>query len=81
VFIVIEMDSYGHYFHQARTKMVIQSVEPQWEEDFHIELEGSRGMRILLYEERANQTISLKGKAEIEVSTKFEVHLRASPDR
>jgi hypothetical protein len=48
--------------------MVIQSTEPQWEEDFHIELEGSKGMRILLYEEDSKQIAALKGKAELEVT-------------
>ena len=48
--------------------MVIQSTETQWEEDFHIELEGSKGMRILLYEEDSKQIAALKGKAELEVT-------------
>ena len=48
--------------------MAIKSLEPHWEEDFHIDLEGARGMRILLYEEDAKQNAVLRGKAEIEVS-------------
>ena len=64
---MIELDSYGHYFHKARTKMVVKSTEPNWEEDFHIELEGTRGLRILLYEEDSMQMTNLRGKAEMEV--------------
>ena len=71
VYTVLELDSYGHFFHQARTKMIIKSMEPQWEEDFHIELEGTRGMRILLYEEDSKQVSILKGKAELEVETLY----------
>lgn len=47
--------------------MAIKSLEPRWEEDFHIDLEGARGMRILLYEEDAKQVAILRGKTEIEV--------------
>ncbi|XP_046636503.1 active breakpoint cluster region-related protein-like [Daphnia pulicaria] len=68
VYVVFELDSCGHYFHKARTKMAIKSLEPRWEEDFHIDLEGARGMRILLYEEDAKQNAILRGKAEIELS-------------
>ncbi|KZS09651.1 putative Active breakpoint cluster region-related protein [Daphnia magna] len=68
VYVVFELDSYGHYFHKARTRMAVKSLEPRWEEDFHIDLEGARGMRILLYEEDAKQTHILRGKAELELS-------------
>ena len=68
-YVVIELDSYGHYFHKVRTKMVVKSTEPHWEEDFSVELEGTRGLRILLYEEDCMQTAVLRGKAEIEVLT------------
>ena len=47
--------------------MVVKSAEPHWEEDFNVELEGTRGLRILLYEEDYMQVAVLKGKAEIEV--------------
>ena len=47
--------------------MTVKSVEPRWEEDFHIDLEGTRGMRVLLYEEDAQQMAILRGKAELEV--------------
>nr|CAG4643078.1 EOG090X0302 [Ilyocryptus agilis] len=66
--VVIELDSYGHYFHKARTKMAIRSLEPHWEEDFNLELEGTRGLRVLVYEEDAKQGPVLRGKAELELS-------------
>lgn len=47
--------------------MAVKSLEPRWEEDFHLDLEGARGMRILLYEEDAKQLAILRGKTEIEV--------------
>ena len=49
--------------------MVSKSLKPRWEEDFHIDLEGARGMRILLYEEDLQQIIILRDKAEVEVQT------------
>lgn len=53
--------------------MIIKSLEPRWEEDFHLELEGTRGLRVLVYEEDSKQSPVLRGKAELEVN-KF-VHL------
>ena len=47
--------------------MTVKSVEPRLEEDFHIDLEGTRGIRVLLYEEDAQQMAILRGKAELEV--------------
>lgn len=47
--------------------MAIRTVEPRWEEDFNLELEGTRGLRVLVYEEDAKQVTILRGKAEIEV--------------
>lgn len=48
--------------------MAIKSLEPHWEEDFHLELEGTRGIRMLVYEEDAKLGPILRGKAELEVS-------------
>jgi len=48
--------------------MAIKSLEPRWEEDFNLELEGTRGLRVLVYEEDAKQMAILRGKAELEVS-------------
>jgi len=76
-YVVIELDSYGHYFHKVRTKMVVKSTEPHWEEDFSVELEGTRGLRILLYEEDCMQTAVLRGKAEIELTEQWLKSLKA----
>ena len=51
--------------------MAIKSLEPRWEEDFNLELEGTRGLRVLVYEEDAKQMAILRGKAELEVSYFF----------
>ena len=50
LYVVIEVDSYGHYFRKSKTKTVTQTMEPSWDEEFMIELEGSENMRILVYE-------------------------------
>jgi len=51
--------------------MVVKNVEPHWEEEFNVELEGTRSIRILLYEEDYMQVAILRGKAEIEVNYVF----------
>ncbi|XP_075154378.1 rho GTPase activating protein at 1A isoform X3 [Haematobia irritans] len=49
LYIIIEVDSYGHYFRKAGTKMIIRTTNPVWNESFVVELEGSQNVRILLY--------------------------------
>ncbi|XP_065364346.1 active breakpoint cluster region-related protein isoform X2 [Calliphora vicina] len=49
LYISIEVDSYGHYFRKAATKMICRSMNPIWNESFVVELEGSQNVRILLY--------------------------------
>ena len=51
IFIVIEVDSYGHFFRKVKTRVVCGSLEPTWNEEFIIELEGSENVRVLVYEE------------------------------
>ena len=53
LFVVIEVDSYGHYFRKSKTQVVQKSMEPIWNEEFIIELEGSENLRILVYEQQA----------------------------
>ena len=50
LYVVVEIDSYGHYFRKAKTKIISQEIEPTWNEEFMIELEGSENLRILVYE-------------------------------
>lgn len=56
-FICVEIDSYGHYFRKAKTKLVCRSASPLWNESFILELEGSQNMRILLYEDHSTRQI------------------------
>merc|ERR1719410_2912122 len=68
VFIVVEVDSYGHYFRKAKTRTVENSIEPTWNDEFIIELEGSENVRILAYEETQTAGLQLRGKATLELS-------------
>lgn len=57
LFVCVEVDSYGHYFRKAKSKLVCNSANPRWNEQFIIELEGSQNLRILLYEESQDRAI------------------------
>lgn len=57
LYICVELDSYGHYFRKAKTKLVCNSSSPRWDESFVIELEGAQNLRILLYEEAAERPL------------------------
>ncbi|XP_066588300.1 active breakpoint cluster region-related protein-like [Prorops nasuta] len=60
LYIVVEVDSYGHYFKRAKSR-VARSQAPTWGETFVVELEGSQNVRILLYEECGPRSV-LRGK-------------------
>jgi hypothetical protein len=66
----------SHYIRKAKTKTIIQAIEPAWNEEFMIELEGSENLRILVYEvatqsadgRDAVSTSILRGRATLELS-------------
>ena len=68
LFVVVEVDSYGHFFRKCKTQLMLNTIEPKWEEQFIVELEGSENLRILVYEQ-TNQGLSLlRGRASLELS-------------
>lgn len=64
LFCCVEADSYGHYFHKVTTKTPMNCVNPQWNENFLVELEGCQNMRFLLYEDTGNGNSRPMLKAE-----------------
>ncbi|XP_041978968.1 active breakpoint cluster region-related protein [Aricia agestis] len=68
-YIVIEVDSYGHYFRKAKSKLVCRSAQPRWNESFTIDLEGSQNLRLLLYEDAARPV--LRGKCTLKLSREW----------
>lgn len=67
LFCCVEVDSYGHYFHKSTTKTPGNTVNPQWNEYFLIELEGCQNMRFLLYEDTGNTRPMLKAEHVLKV--------------
>ncbi|RWS02447.1 active breakpoint cluster region-related protein-like protein, partial [Dinothrombium tinctorium] len=69
LFMLIECDTYGHFFQKAVTKTARDSLNPQFNQEFVLDLEGSQTLRILCYEEvNGQQKPCLRGKATIELS-------------
>lgn len=60
LYIIVEVDTYGHYFKRAKSR-IAKGQAPTWGETFVVELEGSQNLRILLYEECGGKAI-LRGK-------------------
>ena len=49
--------------------MICGTLEPVWEEEFIIELEGSENLRILVYEQQPDSPVTvLRGRATLELS-------------
>ncbi|XP_045772789.1 active breakpoint cluster region-related protein isoform X2 [Maniola jurtina] len=68
-YIVVEVDSYGHYFRKAKSKLVCRSAQPRWNESFTLDLEGSQNLRLLLYEDAARPV--LRGKCTVKLSREW----------
>ncbi|BFG00556.1 active breakpoint cluster region-related protein [Drosophila madeirensis] len=60
LYTCVEVDSYGHYFRKATTKIICRSQTPVWNESFMLELEGSQNVRILLYEAKDRPLLRAK---------------------
>ena len=68
IFIVLEVDSYGHYFKKVKTSVITDSVEPYWDDEFVIEVEGSENIRFLIYEETIEKKAVVVAKAVAKLS-------------
>jgi hypothetical protein len=49
-----QVDSYGHFFRVVRTKVEAESLEPAWNQEFMVDLEGSENLRLLVYQVHSN---------------------------
>ena len=71
VFIVIEADYYGAFNHVARTKMIIESMNPVWNERLAFRLEGANELRFLLYTQTADGVDQLRGMFHVPITPEF----------
>lgn len=67
LYVCLEIDSYGHYFRKAKTKIICHSSHPLWNESFVLELEGSRNVRILLYQDGDRPKLRAKYVIEVKI--------------
>ncbi|XP_029016955.2 LOW QUALITY PROTEIN: PH_BCR_vertebrate and RhoGAP_Bcr domain-containing protein [Betta splendens] len=61
----LEVDSFGYFVNKAKTRVYRDSTEPNWNEEFEIELEGSQTLRLLCYEKYCNKIKQNKEDGEI----------------
>ncbi|KAM7391467.1 hypothetical protein PAMP_022156 [Pampus punctatissimus] len=61
----LEVDAFGYFVNKAKTRVYRDSTEPNWNEEFEIELEGSQTLRLLCYEKCCNKTKQSKEDGEI----------------
>ncbi|XP_052411902.1 active breakpoint cluster region-related protein isoform X2 [Carassius gibelio] len=65
LYCTLEVDSFGYFVSKAKTRVFRDTTEPQWNEEFEIELEGSQCLRILCYEKCYDKTKLNKDDNEI----------------
>ncbi|CAH1185275.1 unnamed protein product [Phyllotreta striolata] len=70
LYIVIEVDFYGHFFQKAKTKIISNTNNPQWNENFIIDLEGCENLRVLIYRDGTTNP-TLFGKHTQKLSRKW----------
>ena len=69
LFVIIECDNYGHFFQKATTRVIRSVAEPNFDQEFVIDLDGSQTLRIILYEEISGaKKPCQRGKASIELT-------------
>lgn len=74
LYVCLEIDSYGHYFRKAKTKIICHNATPLWNESFVLELEGSRNIRILLYQDGDRPKLRAKYVIEVGFCLKYFLH-------
>ncbi|XP_032431506.1 active breakpoint cluster region-related protein isoform X7 [Xiphophorus hellerii] len=65
LYCTLEVDSFGYFVSKAKTRVFRDTAEPQWNEEFEIELEGSQYLRILCYEKCFDKSMLNKDDNEI----------------
>ncbi|KAJ3589533.1 hypothetical protein NHX12_010378 [Muraenolepis orangiensis] len=80
LYCTLEVDSYGYFVSKAKTRVFRDTTEPQWNEEFEIELEGSQCLRILCYETCYDKSKLNKDDNEIvdKIMGKGQVQVRGS---
>uniref|UniRef100_A0A8C9U4D7 BCR activator of RhoGEF and GTPase n=1 Tax=Scleropages formosus TaxID=113540 RepID=A0A8C9U4D7_SCLFO len=56
LYCTLEVDSFGYFVNKAKTRVYRDTTEPNWNEEFEIELEGSQTLRLLCYEKCYNKS-------------------------
>lgn len=81
LYCTLEVDSYGYFVSKAKTRVFRDTAEPQWNEEFEIELEGSQYLRILCYEKCYDKSMLNKDDNEIvdKIMGKGQVQVRGRP--
>ncbi|XP_036594517.1 breakpoint cluster region protein isoform X2 [Trichosurus vulpecula] len=64
LYCTLEVDSFGYFVNKAKTRVYRDTTEPNWNEEFEIELEGSQTLRILCYEKCHHKTKLSKDDGE-----------------
>uniref|UniRef100_A0A8C5QLA4 Active breakpoint cluster region-related protein n=1 Tax=Leptobrachium leishanense TaxID=445787 RepID=A0A8C5QLA4_9ANUR len=65
LYCTLEVDSFGYFVNKAKTRVFRDTTEPDWNEEFEIELEGSQYLRILCYEKCYDKSKLNKDSNEI----------------
>ncbi|XP_032803339.1 active breakpoint cluster region-related protein isoform X1 [Petromyzon marinus] len=65
LYCTLEVDSFGYFVNKAKTRVYRDTMEPNWNEEFEIELEGSQTLRILCYDKCYDKSKLAKDDAEI----------------
>lgn len=69
LFFMLEVDTFGHFFSKATTKVSKNEIEPRYDQEFVLDLDGSKVVRILCYESvPGHPTALFRGKASLELS-------------
>uniref|UniRef100_A0A8C6V003 Si:dkey-91m11.5 n=1 Tax=Neogobius melanostomus TaxID=47308 RepID=A0A8C6V003_9GOBI len=69
----LEVDSFGYFVNKAKTRVHRDSAEPNWNEEFEIELEGSQTLRLLCYEKCGSKKAKEDGELTDRILAKGQI--------
>lgn len=67
-YTAIEVNSYGHFYLKARTNVLRNTTQPNWNETFEIDLDASSMLRLICYKKTTPNGDVLLGKSQLNVS-------------
>lgn len=70
VYVCVEVDGYEFYDKQAQTHSSIRSLNPHWDQELSLQVDGAHHLRVLCVSQSVGQDYTVLGKASVQLDSK-----------